>query len=69
MRKVLCIVNMAALIVSFRGVSVMKVDISGAVNKKIVTSGFGLQVILIEALCVSGPCIFQISCGTGSKLD
>ena len=58
-----------ALIVGCLVCSFMKVDISGAVNKKIVTSGFGLQVILIEALCVSGPCIFQISCGTGSKLD
>ena len=46
MRKVGCLVNMAALLVGFLGVSVLKVDISGSVKKKILTSGFGLQVMI-----------------------
>ena len=34
MRKVGCIVNLAALIVGFLGGSVMKVDVVGGVKKK-----------------------------------
>ena len=45
----------------------MKVDLAGAVNKR-VTSSFGLKVMLEGYICVSGPCIFQISCVTRYKL-
>ena len=62
MRKFDCLVNMAALLVGFLGGSVMKVDLAGVVKKKRATSGFGLKVMLGGSLCVSGPCMMQISC-------
>ena len=62
------LVNMAALLVSLLGVSVTKVDIYG-VKKKGATSGIILQVMLELSLCIPGPCIFHISCGTRSKLS
>ena len=68
MVKVVCIVNLAALLVVCLGDSVPKVDIYGAVKKKRVTSGFGLQAMIRCSLCVLGPCIFQISCETRPKL-
>ena len=46
----------------------MKVDITGAVKKKWVTSGFGLKVMLGRSLCVSGPCKLQITFGNRSKV-
>ena len=49
--------------------SVIKFDLTGAVKKKRVTSVFGLKVVLGESLCVSGSCIFRISCGTIFKLS
>ena len=68
MRKVGCLVNLEALIVGFVGGSVMKVYLDGAVKKKRVTSGFGLQVMLVRYLCVSGASTLQLSCGTIPKL-
>ena len=68
MIKVVCHINMEAVIVGFLGGSVMKVGIYGVVKKKRETSGFGLQVMLGGSLCVSGPCILQLYCGTTSKL-
>ena len=61
MGKVVCLVNMEALIVGCLVVSVPKVDFAGAVEKKRATSGFGLQVMLVGYICVSGPCTFHIS--------
>ena len=52
MRKVGCIVNMAALLVGFLVGSVLKVDIAGVMKKKRADSGFGFQVILGGYLCV-----------------
>ena len=52
--KVGCLVNLVALLVGFIGGSVMKVDISGAVKNKSMTSGFGLKVMLGGSLFVSG---------------
>ena len=69
MRKVVCIVNLVALLLCFMGDSVLKVDISGVAKKKSATSGFGLQVILVGSLCVSVICKLQIHCGIISKLD
>ena len=68
MRKVVCLVNLAALLVGFLGSSVLKVDIYGVVNKKRATSGFGLQVMLGGSICVSGPCTLQIYGGNISKI-
>ena len=52
MRKVVRLVNLAALLVGFLGGSVLKVDISGVMKKKRETSGFELQVMLGGYLCV-----------------
>ena len=68
MRKFVCLVNMVALLVGFLGGSVLRIDISGVVNKKGATSGFRFQVILGGYLCVSGTCILQLLSGTISKL-
>ena len=57
-----------ALLVGFIGGSVMKVDLSGAVKNKSMTSGFGLKVMLGGSLCVSDPCVLQLSYGDMSKL-
>ena len=43
MRKHACIVNMVAIIVGFLGGSVLKVDLSGMVNKKGVF-GFCIEI-------------------------
>ena len=69
MRKVVCLVNLAAILVGFLGSSVMKVDIYVVMNKKRATSGFGLQVMIGGSIYVSGTCTLQIYCGTISKLD
>ena len=53
--KVGCILYLAALLVCYLGGSVMKVDLDGAINKKGVTSGFGLKMLLEGFCCVSGP--------------
>ena len=68
MVKVGCPVYMAELLVDFLGGSYMKVDLSGAVNKKVETSGFVLKVILGWSPCVLGSCILQIACVNMSKL-
>ena len=62
--KVGCHVYLVALLECCLGGPFLKVDIAGEVKGKRVTSGFGLQVMLGESLCVSGPFIFQISFGT-----
>ena len=62
--KVRFLVYMEELLVGLLVGSVLNMDLSGAVKKKWVTSGFGLKVIIGWSLCVSGPCTFQISYGT-----
>ena len=66
--RVVCLVYMVALLVGCLGNSVLKVDISEAVEKKRETSGFVLKVIIGGFLCVSVPCTFQLSCGTISNI-
>ena len=68
MGKFGCIVNLVTLFVRFLGGSVPNVDLDGALNKKRVTSGFGLQVMLGGSLCVLGPRTLQLSYGTRFKL-
>ena len=68
MGKVGCLVDLEALLVGFLVGSVPKVDLAGALKKKRAASGFGLHVMLVRYLCVSGTCTLQISCGTSSKL-
>ena len=68
MRKFGCLVNLEALLVGFLGVSVLKVDIYGLVNKERAASGFGLQVMLGGYLFVSGPCTLQLYCVNISKI-
>ena len=41
-----CVVYLAELLVGCLGGSVLKVDLYGILNKKRVTSGFGLKAIL-----------------------
>ena len=67
MRKVGCLVNLAALLVGFLGSSVLKVYIYGVVNKKRAASGFGLQVMIGGSIYVSGTCTLQIYGGTISR--
>ena len=50
--KVRCLVYLAEILVGCLGSSVMKVDLAGALNKKWVTSGFRLKVMLGGYLCV-----------------
>ena len=69
MRKVVCIVNLVALLLCFMEDSFLKVDISRVAKKKRATSGFGLQVMLVGSLFVSGAYKFQISCGTISNIS
>ena len=66
--KIVCLIYLVALVVGCLGGSVLKVDLSGEVKKKCVTSGFGLKVMLGGSLCVSGPCTFHLPCGNISKL-
>ena len=66
--KVGCLVYLMALLVGFLGGLILKVDFAGAVKKKRVTSCFGLKVIIVGYLCVSGPFTLNIYCGTISKL-
>ena len=54
----------STLLLGCLGGSFMTVDIFGVVKKIRVTSGFGLQVMLVGFLGVSGTCILQLSCGT-----
>ena len=51
-------------IVGFLGGSVWKVDITGVVNNNRVTLGFKFQFFIGVSLCVLGPYILQLSCGT-----
>ena len=53
----MCILSMAAPLVGFLGVSIMRVDLGGLVKKNRVTSSFGLQLMIGGFICVSGPCI------------
>ena len=46
---------MAALIVGFLGGSVLNVDLYGVGKKEGATSGFGLKMMILGSLCVSGP--------------
>ena len=55
MYKVGRLVVMETLLVGYQGGSVLKVDLHGAVKKKWVTSGFGLRLMLVMSLSVSGP--------------
>ena len=66
--KVGCIIFLVALLVGCLGGLGIKVDLDGIAKKKWVTSGFGFKVILGGSLCVSGPCIFHLSCLTISKV-
>ena len=49
-----------ALLVCFMVSSVLKVDMAGVLNNIRVTSGFGLQVMLVVSLGVSVPCTLQL---------
>ena len=69
MGKVVCLVNKEALLVGCLGGSVPMIGIYGAAGGEMETSGFGLQVVIVGSLCVSGTCTLQISCGTISKLE
>ena len=42
----------------------MIVDVAGVVKNILVNPGFGLEMILVGSLGVSGPCTLHISCGT-----
>ena len=42
----------------------MMFDIYGMANNIHVDSGFGLQVMVVESLGVSGTCIFKLHCKT-----
>ena len=55
--KVGCIVYLVEHLVGCLRGSVLEVDIAGPVNKKWVTSGFVLKVMLGGSLRVSGTCI------------
>ena len=52
MGKFGCLVGRGALLVGFLVVSVLKFDMAVVVNNIWVTSGFGLQVMLVESLGV-----------------
>ena len=67
--KVGCLVYLEALSVGCLGGSVLNIDLVGAVKKKGLTSGCGLQVILGWSLFVSVPCKFQLSCRNISKIS
>ena len=65
--RVGCLINIVLLLIGFLGGSTPKVKFFGVVKKSL-NLGFGVQVMIIWSLCVSGPYILQISCGTRSKL-
>ena len=64
MGKVGCLEFWAELIVGYLRGSVTRVDMAGVVKNNRVTSGFGLQVILVGSLGVSVPCTLYLSCVT-----
>ena len=66
--NVVCIVYLAALLVVCLGGSVLKVYLDGVVKKKRATSGFVFKVMIQGYLCVSGPCVLQLSCGNIPKI-
>ena len=68
MGNVGCLVYLTANHVGCLGGPVMKVDFAGAVKTKMVTSGYVMQVIFEGYLCVSGPCVLQLSCGNIPKI-
>ena len=54
MFKVVCFVYLVAVLVGCLGVSVLKFDLDEVVNKKLLTLGFGLKVVIGGSLFVSG---------------
>ena len=54
-------VGQEALVLGILGGSVLTVDMDGLVKKIRVTYGFGLQVMCVGSLGVTGPCTLQIS--------
>ena len=52
MGKVGCLVKLAAILVGFLEVSILKFYIAGVMKKKSTTPGFGLQVMPGGSLCV-----------------
>ena len=68
MGKVRCLIGRAALLVGFLGGSVLMVDMARVVKKIRASSVFGLQVMPVGSLGVSGPYILQLSLGTRSKI-
>ena len=67
MGNVVCLVNLVALIASFLGGSILKVDIAGAV-KKIGDFRFWTESYAWSVSFYSGPCTFKISCGNRPKI-
>ena len=58
------LVGWEELLVGYLVGFVLKVDLDGAVKKILLSSGFGLYMILVGYLGISGPCTFQLYCGT-----
>ena len=66
------LVRLAALLVGCVVGSSLKVDLYGVVKKNIslvATSCFVFQVMLGRYICVTGPYILQLYCGTGSNIS
>ena len=68
MGNVGCLVYMAALLIGCLGGSVLKVDLSGLVNKIMSASSFGFQVMPVGSVFVSCVFTLQLSCGTIYKI-
>ena len=68
MSEVGCIVVWLALILGCLGGLVLTVDMAVMEKKFWVTSGFGLKVMIVGSVGVSGTCTLQISCGTQYKI-
>ena len=69
MGNIECLVGWMELLVYFLGGSVLTDDMAGAANKILVTSGYGLKIMLVGSLYVSGPCTLQLSYGTQYKIS
>ena len=67
--KVWLPVGWTELLVGCLGVSVLMVDLYGATKKIWATSGFGLKVIIVRSLGVSGTCILDLYFRTWYKID
>ena len=68
MGEVGCLLGSVALLLGFMGCSVLTDDMAEVVKKIRVSSGFGLQVMPVGYLGVSGLCALQIYFGTRCKL-